>query len=54
MSEEAFAERLRTGTPAVVGRVQGGRWLLDLRTVFAEQEDELLAAIRAASLVSGL
>jgi L-seryl-tRNA(Ser) seleniumtransferase len=49
MSEEAFAERLRTGTPAVVGRVQGGRWLLDLRTVFADQEDELLGAIQAAS-----
>lgn len=48
-SEEAFAERLRAGTPAVVGRVQGGKWLLDLRTVFAEQEDELLAAVRTAA-----
>ncbi len=47
-SEEAFAEKLRTGTPAVVGRVQGGKWLMDLRTVFAEQEGELLGAIRAA------
>jgi L-seryl-tRNA(Ser) seleniumtransferase len=48
-SEEAFAERLRAGTPAVVGRVQGGKWLLDLRTVFAEQEDALLAAVRTAA-----
>jgi L-seryl-tRNA(Ser) seleniumtransferase len=50
-SDEAFAERLRAGTPAVVGRVQGGKWLLDLRTVFAEQEGELLGAIRAAAVV---
>jgi L-seryl-tRNA(Ser) seleniumtransferase len=49
MSEEQFAERLRTGTPAVVGRVQGGRWLMDLRTVFAEQDEELLHAIEMAS-----
>jgi L-seryl-tRNA(Ser) seleniumtransferase len=49
VSEETLAERLRNGTPAVVGRVQGGRWLLDLRTVFPEQEEGLLAAIKAAS-----
>jgi hypothetical protein len=33
----------------VVGRVQDGKLLLDLRTVFERQEDELLAAIRAAA-----
>lgn len=49
MSEESFAERLRTGSPAVVGRVQNGKWLMDLRTVFVEQEDALLGAVRAAS-----
>ncbi len=49
MGEEQFAERLRSGTPAVVGRVQGGTWLLDLRTVFAEQEDALFGAIRSAA-----
>jgi L-seryl-tRNA(Ser) seleniumtransferase len=49
VSEETFAERLRTGTPAVVGRVQNGRWLMDLRTVFAEQENELLGAIELAA-----
>ena len=47
-SEEEFAAKLRAGTPAVIGRVQGGRWLLDLRAVFAEQEDALFGAIRAA------
>lgn len=49
MGEEQFAERLRSGTPAVVGRVQGGAWLLDLRTVFADQEDALFGAITAAT-----
>ena len=44
-----LATRLRTGTPAVVGRVQDGKILLDLRTVFERQEDDLLAAIRAAA-----
>jgi L-seryl-tRNA(Ser) seleniumtransferase len=47
LSEEAFATRLRTGTPAVVGRVNDGRVLFDLRCVFPEQEDGLVAAIGA-------
>ena len=47
-SETELATRLRTGVPAVVCRVQDGKLLLDLRTVFERQEDELLAAIRAA------
>lgn len=39
---ESYAARLRTGTPAVVGRLEGGRCLLDLRTV-APDDDGLLA-----------
>jgi L-seryl-tRNA(Ser) seleniumtransferase len=46
---EHYAAALRAGTPPVVGRVQDGRCLLDLRTV-APQDDELLAAaVRACS-----
>ncbi len=45
LSEGELAERLRTGTPAVVGRVREGKMLLDLRTVFESQEDALLEAI---------
>src|SRR5262249_13797498 len=41
MSDEEFATRLRRCTPAVLGRVKGGRVLLDLRTVFPDQEAEL-------------
>jgi L-seryl-tRNA(Ser) seleniumtransferase len=51
LSETELAERLRTGAPAVVGRVQDGRVLLDLRCVFERQEAELLEAVRLA--VSG-
>ncbi|HKT51807.1 MAG TPA: L-seryl-tRNA(Sec) selenium transferase [Candidatus Angelobacter sp.] len=42
LSADQLAERLRLGTPAIVARVEEGRVLLDLRTVF-EDEDELLA-----------
>ena len=44
---EAYAQRLRTGTPAVVGRLEGGRCVLDLRTVAPGDDDGLVAAVRA-------
>ncbi|OWK46813.1 L-seryl-tRNA(Sec) selenium transferase [Fimbriiglobus ruber] len=49
LGETAFSTRLRSGTPAVVGRVKDQEVLLDLRTVFDRQEDDLVAAIRAAA-----
>jgi L-seryl-tRNA(Ser) seleniumtransferase len=45
---EALARRLRLGRPAVVGRIAGGRLLLDLRTVAEEEVEALAAAVRAA------
>lgn len=48
VSEAELAARLRAGTPAVIGRVQDGRLLLDLRAVFVRDEDELFAAIQGA------
>ena len=48
-SESEMATRLRTATPAVVGRVQDGRMFFDLRTVFDRQLDDLFAAIRHAA-----
>jgi L-seryl-tRNA(Ser) seleniumtransferase len=48
-SDAAFAERLRTGSPAVVARVKDGRVLFDLRTVLPDQEDGLSSAISAAA-----
>lgn len=46
MSDADFALRLRTGTPAVIGRLRDGKLVLDLRTVFAHQEDMLVEAVR--------
>jgi L-seryl-tRNA(Ser) seleniumtransferase len=39
---DALATALRRGEPPVVARVTEGRVLLDLRTVFAEQDEQLL------------
>ena len=44
------AERaLRAHTPPIVGRIENHRLVLDLRTVFAEEEDQLLRALQALS-----
>jgi L-seryl-tRNA(Ser) seleniumtransferase len=40
--------RCRLSDPPVVARIEDGRLLLDLRTVFAEEEDELARVIVAA------
>jgi L-seryl-tRNA(Ser) seleniumtransferase len=45
---ERYAAALRAGRPAVLGRVDDGRCLLDLRTVPAEADEQLFAAVRAA------
>jgi L-seryl-tRNA(Ser) seleniumtransferase len=44
-----LADALRTGEPPVVGRVSGGRLLLDLLTVPSERDDDLVAAVRRAT-----
>ncbi|MBV9508394.1 MAG: L-seryl-tRNA(Sec) selenium transferase [Acidobacteriia bacterium] len=41
------ARRLRTQTPPVIARIEDERLLLDLRTVFPEEEEELAAALAA-------
>lgn len=43
-----FATRLRAGSPPVVGYIAGGRFKLDLRTIFPRQDEELFRAIHAA------
>lgn len=43
-----LAQPLRTGRPAVVGRIENGRLLLDLRCVPDELDDALIAAVRRA------
>ena len=44
----ALERRLRAGEPPVIARIEGERVLIDLRTVFPEEEDELAAALQAA------
>jgi L-seryl-tRNA(Ser) seleniumtransferase len=48
MSLETFAEKLRTGAPPVVGYVSGGRFKLDLRTIFPRQDESIVSAVRSA------
>jgi L-seryl-tRNA(Ser) seleniumtransferase len=47
-SDADLALRLRQGEPAVIGRLQDGKLLLDLRTVFVQQEEQLVLAIQRA------
>ncbi|MBI2954288.1 MAG: L-seryl-tRNA(Sec) selenium transferase [Chloroflexi bacterium] len=44
----ALAERLRTGSLAVVGRVERGKLLLDPRTVLPEDDVQLISALQEA------
>jgi L-seryl-tRNA(Ser) seleniumtransferase len=46
LTDAELAYRLRTGTPAVVGRLREGKLVLDLRTVFPHQEVMLVEAVR--------
>src|SRR5581483_4917932 len=45
LSADATAERLRGNDPPVIARVEEGRVLLDLRTVFPEQDEAVAGAI---------
>jgi L-seryl-tRNA(Ser) seleniumtransferase len=48
LGDSTLAERLRTGNPSILTRVQDGRVLLDLRTVLVEQEADLTSSLRDA------
>jgi len=47
-SPDELAHRLRTGEPAVVGRIEEGRFILDPRTVLDDEEEELFTAVEQA------
>jgi len=49
LSADELAAELRSSDPPIVARVDEGRVLLDLRTVFPEQDDALAAAITRIS-----
>lgn len=46
---ERFAAALRAGDPAVLGRLEGGRCLLDLRALDPADDEALAAAVRSAA-----
>ena len=41
ITADELMERLRKAHPPVIGRIEEGRVVLDLRTVFPEQDEEL-------------
>lgn len=43
-----FAERLRRASPPVIGAMSGGKFKLDVRTIFPDEDQELITAIRSA------
>jgi L-seryl-tRNA(Ser) seleniumtransferase len=45
MSAQQLADALRLSDPPVIGRVEDDRVLLDLRTVFREQDEQVLAGL---------
>ena len=44
--DENLAERLRRHDPPIIARVAGGRVLLDARTIFPDQMDTVIAALK--------
>ncbi len=43
---EKMEKLLRSGVPPIIGRIKDGQYLLDLRTIFPEQEIDLLQALK--------
>ena len=45
---DRFARRVRTGTPALVGRAEAGHFLIDMRTIPPQADDDVLLAVERA------
>jgi L-seryl-tRNA(Ser) seleniumtransferase len=54
VSDADLAQRLRVGSPAVVGRLRDGKLVLDVRTVFSHQEAALVEALRQALITADI
>jgi L-seryl-tRNA(Ser) seleniumtransferase len=48
IGDAELARRLRSGSPPVVGRLRDGKVVLDVRTIFPRQQEDLIAACGAA------
>jgi len=49
VSVEDFAAALRRGSPPIIGYVGGGKFKLDLRTIFPRQDAQVVSALRSAA-----
>ncbi len=49
VSVEDFAATLRRGSPPIIGYVAGGKFKLDLRTIFPRQDAQVVSALRSAA-----
>jgi L-seryl-tRNA(Ser) seleniumtransferase len=47
LSETEIEKRLRLSEPPIIVRIEDGRVVLDLRTVFEDEEEQLLAALKS-------
>jgi len=47
VSIEDFAATLRRGSPPIIGYVAGGKFKLDLRTIFPRQDAQVVSALRS-------
>src|SRR5258706_14660766 len=52
-SADEVATRLRSSEPPIIARVDEGRVLLDLRTVFPEQDAAVAAGLRRVTVAKG-
>jgi L-seryl-tRNA(Ser) seleniumtransferase len=46
LSADEISARFRASQPPVIARVEEGRVLLDLRTVFPEQDENVIAVLQ--------
>jgi L-seryl-tRNA(Ser) seleniumtransferase len=49
ISLDDLAARLRRGSPPIIGYIAGGKFKLDLRTIFQRQDAHLVRALRSAA-----
>jgi L-seryl-tRNA(Ser) seleniumtransferase len=49
ISLDDFAGRLRHGSPPIIGYIVGGKFKIDLRTIFPQQDAQLVSALRSAA-----
>ncbi|MBI2806305.1 MAG: L-seryl-tRNA(Sec) selenium transferase [Planctomycetes bacterium] len=50
LSDAEFAQRLRLGAPAVMARVRDGKIVFDVRTIFPDQIDSLVQAVKLCGM----